>query len=89
MKLNLLFAALLLLSSCKETWDADDKKIFYQSCKEEAKGWLKPQKIDPYCDCVLDKIMSKYPNESDALEHIDSVINDPAVAQCKVEAARD
>ena len=86
---KLLLLPLIALCSCKGSWDEDDKKVFYQSCLDEAKGWVKPEKAKPYCDCVLDKVLAKYPNESDALEHIDSVINDPAVAQCKVEASRD
>ena len=62
--------------------------MFYQSCMEDAKGWAGSEgNATIYCDCVIDKIMKKFPNESDALEHIDSVINDPDIRSCRNNVA--
>jgi len=85
-------AILLLLmaafASCKNTWDEDDKKSFYDACMEDAKSSGAPaEKIKPYCDCVFSKIMAKDPNENDALEHMDSLAKDPDLIGCKT--ARD
>lgn len=85
MKRYMLAALLFLpLLSCKNTWDDDDKNMFYQSCIDAAKGDGNSEaKAKPYCDCLMEKMMEKYPNESDALDHMDSVITDPAMQQCK------
>ena len=87
MKKTLLFALVLFsFTACKNTWDGDDKKMFYQSCMDEANSWAGSQeKAKTYCDCVMEKVMVKFPNETDALEHIDSVINDPDIHTCKTE----
>jgi hypothetical protein len=85
MKKILAFIILTLaISSCRNTWDSDDKKLFYQACMEDANSWA-GDKAKPYCDCMTEKMMKKYPNENDALEHIDSVINDPDLKSCKAE----
>ncbi|MDR3681341.1 MAG: hypothetical protein P4L41_15350 [Flavipsychrobacter sp.] len=79
----ILLISLLCIASCK-TWDGDDKEMFYQSCMDDAKGWAGSEaNAKTYCDCVMEKVMKKFPNESDALEHIDSVINDPEIRNCK------
>jgi hypothetical protein len=85
MKKYLLIAVCLCcFISCKNTWDDDDKHTFYQSCMDAAKGDGHPEnKAKPYCDCLMNKMMEKYPNESDALDHIDSVITDTSMQQCK------
>jgi len=83
-KIAALFILILSMASCKNTWDEDDKNMFYQSCMDEANNWA-GDKAKPYCDCVTEKMMKKYPNESDALEHIDSVMNDPDLKSCKTE----
>ena len=82
--------ALLLLivmtTACKNTWDQEDKDLFYQACMEDANTWAGSQeKAKTYCNCVLDKVMQKFPNEGDALDHMDSVINDPDIRSCKKE----
>ncbi len=83
MKRVLLFG-LLLFASCKQ-WDSDDKQVFYQSCMDDAKGWAGSEAdAKTYCDCVLEKVVKKYPSESDALEHVDSIIKDPGIQGCKV-----
>jgi hypothetical protein len=70
--------------SCKNTWDDDDKQTFYQSCIDAAKSDGNSEaKAKPYCDCLMEKMMKRYPNESDALEHMDTVITDPEMQKCK------
>ena len=81
-----LLTILLLLPvlSCKNTWDDEDKKMFYQSCMDAAKGDGHPDdKAKTYCDCLMEKMMTKYPNESDALDHLDSVATDTDMQKCK------
>lgn len=79
-----LFAIILCATSCKNTWSQEDKDTFYKSCMDEANTWA-GDKAKPYCDCMLEKMMKKYPNENDALENIDSVIKDPDLQACKTE----
>lgn len=76
--------ALLSFSACKNTWSQEDKEAFYQSCMDDANTWAgSKENAKTYCDCVMDKLMKKFPHESDALDHIDSVINDPDIQSCK------
>ncbi len=85
-KLAFLFiiAACLFAGSCKDTWDEDDKKIFHKACVDDARTWAgSEERVNTYCDCVLDKILKKYPHENDALEHMDSIIKDPGVRTCR------
>jgi hypothetical protein len=87
--MNRLLVLLLLIvafSACKNTWNEDDKKSFYEACEEDARSnGAAPDKIKPYCDCVFGKIMAKYPNENDALEHMDSLAKDADLMSCKTE----
>ncbi len=85
-KFLFLIPVLFLFNSCKNTWDQDDKDLFYQSCMEDATTWAgSKEKAKTYCDCIMEKMMKKFPNENDALEHMDSVINDPDLQSCKKE----
>jgi len=83
--------ALLLLAivspSCKEKWNEEDKKAFYQACTETARNdWAKTDDIAKiYCDCVFNKMYQKYPHEEDALEHIDILAKDTDLIKCKDE----
>ena len=53
---------------------------------EDANTWAGSQdKAKTYCDCVMQKVMEKFPHEADALDHIDSVINDPDIRSCKAQ----
>ena len=65
-------------------WSREDKATFYQACTEEAKPWTgSAEKAKTYCDCVFANMEKKYPNEEDALEHIDSLAKDSALLNCK------
>jgi hypothetical protein len=79
-----LIIILFIFSSCKNTWDSEAKDMFHQSCMEDAVTWAPSKdKAKVYCDCVLEKVMAKYPEMNDALEHMDSVIADPNIRSCK------
>jgi hypothetical protein len=80
----LLITFLVFFSSCKDTWDEDDKVLFKKACLDDANKWAgSSEKATTYCNCVLDKILVKYPNENDALEHLDSIIKDPGMRSCR------
>ncbi len=75
---------LLMLASCKNTWNEDDKDAWRQACTENAMHWAgNEQQAKTYCDCVLEKIMQKYPNENDALEHVGDLATDSSVQSCR------
>jgi hypothetical protein len=82
----LLLPVVIFASSCKTTWSDEDKGAFYQACTEEAIKWAGTQnKAKSYCDCVFGKMARKFPNEEDALEHIDSLSKDTDLINCKDE----
>ena len=84
--LPLLLLLIILTTSCRETWSSETKDSFYQACTDEAGKWSgTPERAKTYCDCVLGKMMAKYPHEEDALEHIDSLAKDPGLINCKEE----
>lgn len=75
---------IIFLSACDGGWDGENRDMFRQSCMEEAKGWAgSEEKAKPYCDCVLEKIMKKYPRLNDALENLDSIAVDPTLKDCR------
>lgn len=76
-----------IFSSCKNTWSDEDKQAFYNVCIEDAKGWAgSDDRARVYCDCVFTEIARKYPNENDALEHINELIKDSSMHACKTAA---
>jgi hypothetical protein len=87
---GILFVIIMFsLTACKGSWDTEDKEAFYGDCLEQANTWAGSEaKAKAYCDCVMDKMMQKFPSETDALEHIDSVINDPDIYSCKTDAMK-
>lgn len=73
-----------MCSSCTNTWDSEVKDMFHESCMEDAADKAISEKhANAYCDCVLEKIMEKYPKYEDALSSLDSITVDPKVQQCK------
>jgi hypothetical protein len=88
-KAALLTLVVTTLFSCKNTWDNETKQMFNQSCLEEANNWAQtPEEANAYCDCVLGKIMKKYPHMDDALEHVDSIMVDQNLKNCRQETRR-
>lgn len=83
-KLISIFSLSLLLVSCTEAWDNESQQLFKQGCMEDAKERGMPEnEANSMCQCRLDVAMKKYPQLADALENIDSLINDPKLKDCK------
>ena len=58
---------LLSLASCKRKWTDQDRSDFMSGCL--AGGALRdmgPDRAKAYCHCMLDKVMTRYPNANDA-----------------------
>ncbi len=86
MKKLLPFVILFCLCSCKNTWNEDDKDSWKEACMENATRWAGSEaKAKTYCECVLQKMILKYPNENDALEHLDQLMTDSSLLGCKKE----
>ncbi len=83
-KLLPLLLLIIISASCKDTWNGEDKDLFYQACTSEAIKWAgSKEKAKTYCDCVLQKMMARYPNEEDALENIGTLSKDTGLINCK------
>lgn len=83
-KILLLPALILVLGSCKNTWNEEAKDSWLKSCKSDSQRWFgKEASADVYCKCVLDKLEKKYPNLNDALNHVDEIAKDTAIQSCK------
>ncbi len=84
MRIITFLAAIILLSSCKSSWDSESKDLFVQGCLEDAKEQGMPDdKAKSMCDCRLEKVMNKYPKMAEALEHINEIATDPEIQACK------
>ncbi|MES2701325.1 MAG: hypothetical protein V4649_01745 [Bacteroidota bacterium] len=86
-KLFFLLPAALLFASCENTWSDEDKGSLHSGCMEDANRWAPdPATAKTYCDCVVEKVMVKYPHVSDALENLDKIAKDSAVQACRAAA---
>ena len=87
MKKAFIFISLTLpCSSCFHVWDQEDKKLFRDICFQDARKWAgSDSKANAYCDCVMEKIVQKYPSETEALDHVDSIIKDPDLIECRTQ----
>lgn len=61
----------LLVTACNQgkkavKWPQAEKDAFKESCFENAKEGIGEEKAVIYCDCMLEKIMKKYPDVNDA-----------------------
>ncbi|MCB0696860.1 MAG: hypothetical protein KDC07_05820 [Chitinophagaceae bacterium] len=85
MKRYLLLLLLLpFLTACENTWDSDARDMFVQGCMSAAKKDNIPEdKAKVMCDCRLEKAMKKHPNFSEAMDHIQDIIQDPAMRECE------
>jgi hypothetical protein len=79
----ILLSALLGASSCKNTWSQEDKDNYTTTCMEGLNGQVNPDKAKGYCNCMLDKLVERYPNVNDMMEHMQDVVNDPELQKCK------
>jgi hypothetical protein len=64
--LLLFFALFLLLASCKRKWTDQDKSEFYSGCLSTAEKNKEIKNPTAYCNCLLQKVVAKYPNANDA-----------------------
>lgn len=83
------YIVLLLLvvgcSSCQGGWTQDDKDAFYEACMDDANSWAgDPAKAKQYCECVVIKVMERYPDVNEALEHVDLIARDPEIQTCRI-----
>jgi hypothetical protein len=83
---NLLFVlflpGLLFLSSCKARWSEEDKEVLRKRCIEQDAirfGFSDPEK---HCDCIIKKIISKYPNPN-SFENMELGEYGQMVAECQ------
>jgi hypothetical protein len=90
MKRVLLFLVVAVVAvSCKNTWNQEDKDAFYQACTEEhMRTGVTKEQAKTFCDCVFGQMEKKYPNEEDALEHIDVLAKDTDLVRCNFDTAR-
>lgn len=73
-----------LLGSCTDFWSGSTKRRFHEACTEEAIKWAgSTQRADSYCECVLQKMMQKYPNEEDAFAHMGELAQDTDLISCR------
>jgi hypothetical protein len=63
--LILIFLALSLFS-CKRKWTDKDKADFYSGCLSSATKNKDIKDPKSYCSCLLQKVVTKYPNANDA-----------------------
>jgi hypothetical protein len=84
-KLLVILSCFVFLSSCQDGWIQEDKDAFYEACMDDANSWAgDPAKSKLYCECVLIKVMAKYPNVNDALDNIELLSRDPDIQTCKI-----
>jgi hypothetical protein len=54
------------LFSCKRKWTDKDKSDFYSGCLNNAVTNKDVKDPKSYCNCLLQKVVAKYPNANDA-----------------------
>lgn len=75
---------LVALASCNG-WHQENKDAFYEACMDDARTWIDdPAKQKTYCECVIIKVMEKYPTVDEALENIENMSRDPDIQACKI-----
>ncbi len=76
---------IIFLPSCSRTWNQSDKDAFKEACMDDAKTWVNdPSKARTYCDCVMIKLIDKYPDVNDALDNIEVLSRDPDIQTCRI-----
>ena len=75
MKKLLLIAAVVLMASCGKSgkdktakkWSDEDRKAFTENCVSSAAMNMDSSVAKSYCDCMLNKMMDKYPVADSAM----------------------
>jgi hypothetical protein len=78
------FLVVLLFFACAKKerksdkeWYEEDKKTFMKDCTKPSKEFdLTVEQKKKYCECMMEKIMAKYPVYSDANKHADEIMRD-------------
>jgi hypothetical protein len=65
-KIFLLLLACAGFCSCRRAWTDRDKAEFVSGCINGALREMGETKAKTYCNCMLDKVVRKYPNARDA-----------------------
>src|SRR5262245_4392004 len=61
-----------VITSCG--WPKEDIDSLRTACMEDARTWAAgPDQAKTYCDCVVEKVMKKYPRVTDAMENMDKI----------------
>lgn len=83
MKKLLLIALLLSFASCKG-WNEDEQQSWHTACMEQARTWA-PTDADAktYCDCVMQKLQSRYPDLNEALKNVEQIAADTLFVNCR------
>ena len=66
MRNYVLLLLVLCFFSCKRKWTDKDKADFYSGCLNSATTNKDVKDPKSYCNCLLQKIVAKYPNANDA-----------------------
>lgn len=74
---------LIFLASCSGTWQQDNETTFRKACLDDAKTWASPGNATTYCNCVIAKVKAKYPDQDEAMKHIDMLSGDKDLQACK------
>ncbi len=83
-KCAILFLLLIIISSCRNTWNEADEQTFYSACVDDAKTWTaSPEQAATYCNCVIPKIKQKYPDENEAMKQINLLASDKDLQACR------
>jgi len=73
----LFFACAKKEKKSDKEWYEEDKKTFMKECtKPNPEFKLTVEQKKKYCECMMEKIMAKYPNYSDANKHAEEVMKD-------------
>jgi hypothetical protein len=84
-KLFIILAVVVSCSSCQSAWNQSDKDAFYEACIDDANTWSgDPAKSKQYCECVMVKVLERYPNVNYALENIETLSRDPEIKKCRI-----
>lgn len=84
-KLFAILAIVVSCTSCRNAWNQSDKDAFYEACVDDANTWTgDPAKSKQYCECVMVKVLDRYPNVNDALDNIETLSRDPEIKKCRI-----
>ncbi|MGZ5190183.1 MAG: hypothetical protein ACXWCZ_04130 [Flavisolibacter sp.] len=66
MRIIISILIIICFLSCKRKWTTEDKTEFLGGCLKGAIKDMGEEKAKPYCSCLLDKIVVRYPDARDA-----------------------